>query len=81
MGNWNIAIQGAGCHHNNAPYDVEQLVAKFVSELRAQGHSVEAAYVTAGSSITIASKAADEAAAQWARRDEWQAGLGDKPGG
>jgi hypothetical protein len=51
MGNWAIHIQGVGCHHNDKPFDVEKLTAVFVKELKAQGHSVQAATVTAGSMV------------------------------
>lgn len=56
MGNWNISISGVGCHHNGAEYDVEQLAAKFVDELKKQGHTVTTADVTMGSKIDALSR-------------------------
>lgn len=48
MGNWNVTIQGVGCHHNNAPHDIESLTKKFVADVKAAGHSVSLANVTTG---------------------------------
>jgi hypothetical protein len=49
MGNWNITINGVGCHHNqNNPTDANLMTQKFVSDLRAAGHSVGEATFTYG---------------------------------
>jgi len=54
MGNWNINIQGIGCHHNfNSPTDADQLAAEFVEVLRKGGHTVESASFTSGSKEDI----------------------------
>lgn len=53
MGNWTIVIHGTGCHHNAKHYDAEQLAAKFVAELKAQGHSIEGAALTFGGSLDL----------------------------
>jgi hypothetical protein len=50
MGNWNINVQGHGCHHNRTnPTDANLLAAKFVQELKAAGHTIESATFTSGS--------------------------------
>jgi len=50
MGNWNINIQGIGCHHNEEnPTDANEMAAVFVKQLRAAGHTVESATFTSGS--------------------------------
>lgn len=44
MGRWRITIDGVGCHHNGRREIDADLAAKdFVSELRKQGHTLEAA--------------------------------------
>ncbi len=49
MGNWNIHIQGIGCHHNvNNQTDADLLAAEFVEVLKKAGHTVEGATFTAG---------------------------------
>lgn len=49
MGCWNISIQGIGSHHNtNNPSDADKLAESFVSNLRASGHTIEAASFTYG---------------------------------
>ena len=49
MGNWNISIQGTGCHHNlDLAVDADRMAARFVRELREAGHQVETASFTAG---------------------------------
>lgn len=54
MGNWNINIQGVGCHHNkDYPKDANKMAAKFVQELKAAGHTVEAAVFTHGGKTDI----------------------------
>jgi len=49
MGNWNINIQGIGCHHNqNAEIDANLSAEDLVRVLRKQGHTVESATFTSG---------------------------------
>ena len=50
MGNWNINIQGVGCHHNqnNPPSDANKMAEKFVKELKDVGHHIETATFTFG---------------------------------
>lgn len=49
MGNWNISINGTGCHHNvDHPGDADKLVNKFMAELIAGGHIIETATFTFG---------------------------------
>jgi hypothetical protein len=60
MGNWNINVQGIGCHHNNIPSDADRMAAQFVRDLRAAGHTVEGATFTSGSKVDIAVSAAPE---------------------
>jgi hypothetical protein len=49
MGNWNINIQGVGAHHNkDYPKDANVMAQKFVEDLLAAGHQVEAASFTYG---------------------------------
>ena len=55
MGNWNINIQGVGCHHNkDNPTDADRMAAEFVERLRQAGHTVEHASFTSGSKVDIA---------------------------
>ena len=50
MGNWNISIQGTGCHHNKTnETDAQRMALKFVTELNAAGHSLCDARFTYGS--------------------------------
>lgn len=54
MGNWNINIQGTGCHHNGKPEIDADLAAKeFAGKLKAQGHTIEAASFTSGSKLDL----------------------------
>jgi hypothetical protein len=49
MGNWNINIQGIGCHHNeNLPQDANQMAMNFVDSLVAAGHTIQHATFTHG---------------------------------
>lgn len=49
MGNWNISIQGTGCHHNRKlKSDANRLAAQFVQTLRDMGHQVTSATFTHG---------------------------------
>lgn len=49
MGNWNINIQGIGSHHNEGnKADAQYLAARFVEQLKASGHTIEAASFTSG---------------------------------
>lgn len=50
MGNWNINIQGIGCHHNkDNPTDANRMTEEFVHELLKAGHAIEWAAFTHGS--------------------------------
>lgn len=49
MGNWNINIQGIGCHHNQkAEIDANLAAEEFVRTLQKQGHTIESAVFTSG---------------------------------
>jgi len=49
MGQWNISVHGTGCHHNKRlETDANRMAAKFVSELKAAGHTVTKATITFG---------------------------------
>lgn len=49
MGDWHIAIEGNGPHHNKEyDKDANKMAAEFVKALRAAGHSVESATFTHG---------------------------------
>ncbi len=49
MGDWNINIQGVGCHHNkDNPTDAEKMAQQFVEALKNAGHSVSHATFTYG---------------------------------
>ncbi len=55
MGNWNINIQGTGCHHNlNLATDADKMAAEFVKKLKEAGHQIEHAEFTAGSKTILA---------------------------
>jgi hypothetical protein len=58
MGNWNINIQGVGCHHNkDYPKDADRMAAEFAVALRDAGHTVEHATFTSGSKTDVLPKA------------------------
>lgn len=60
MGNWNINVQGVGCHHNaDNPTDADRLAAQFVADLIRTGHSVETATFTSGGKTDLFPKAED----------------------
>lgn len=49
MGNWNINIQGIGCHHNQkSEIDANLAAEDFVRALQKQGHTIESATFTSG---------------------------------
>lgn len=50
MGNWNINIQGVGCHHNGptADTDANNMATAFVKALIIAGHNVQHAAFTHG---------------------------------
>ena len=49
MGNWHIAIDGVGCHHNGKKeIDADAAFVEFVDRLKADGHSVMHASFTYG---------------------------------
>ena len=57
MGNWNINIQGIGCHHNeNLPEDAQRMAAAFVEQLKKAGHTVESATFTSGGKLDLTDK-------------------------
>lgn len=55
MGNWNINIQGVGCHHNsgNNLNDANLMADDFVARLMQAGHHIENASFTYGSKECI----------------------------
>lgn len=58
MGNWNINIQGVGCHHNKKPeIDVDLAVKDFVKSLREQGQTIKSATFTYGGEEDILASA------------------------
>lgn len=63
MGDWNINIQGTGCHHNGKPeIDADLAAVEFVARLREQGHTIHGATFTSGGKtnlLEIASKPLD----------------------
>lgn len=49
MGQWNLSIHGTGAHHNKKlPSDANRMLAKFVQELKAAGHTITKATITFG---------------------------------
>lgn len=49
MGQWNISINGTGCHHNKKlATDANRMAAKLVEDLRVAGHDVRHATFVAG---------------------------------
>lgn len=62
MGNWNINIQGVGCHNNGKPeVDADLAATDFVAKLRSQGHQIESATFTHGSSMDLEAERAQPA--------------------
>lgn len=61
MGNWNINIQGVGCHHNQNPeIDANLATVEFVKKLKAQGHHIEhATFTFGGSDVPVQDAAKD----------------------
>ncbi len=58
MGDWNINIQGTGCHHNGKPeIDADLASIEFVKALRAQGHVIRSATFTSGTKTCLLEKA------------------------
>lgn len=56
MGNWHIAIQGIGPHHNPAcDEDADKLAKAFVELLRSKSQTVESATFTAGGKTDLKS--------------------------
>jgi hypothetical protein len=64
MGNWNINIQGVGCHHNGKPeIDADAAALELVKILKKQGHTIESATFTHGGKmdlLPLASKESDK---------------------
>ncbi len=80
MGNWNINIQGIGCHHNeNNPTDADLMAAKFVSDLRVAGHLIETASFTHGGKVTLARSEAAKDLRQLLSWAEQKPAIGDTP--
>ncbi len=53
MGNWNMNIQGTGCHHNGKPeIDANEAMQAFVDLLFKQGHTIDHAVFTCGGAET-----------------------------
>ena len=48
MGDWHISVQGTGIHHNGVVADADQRFARFVEQLRADGHTIVSATFTHG---------------------------------
>lgn len=64
MGNWHIAIEGIGPHHNKGyDKDADKMAVEFVKALRAAGHTVEAATFTHGGRDDVGSVPFDPKAA------------------
>jgi hypothetical protein len=62
MGNWNINIQGVGCHHNgNGVIDADLLSEEFVKRLKTAGQVVEHATFTHGGKVELQENAAKTA--------------------
>jgi hypothetical protein len=60
MGNWNITVQGVGCHHNGkAEIDADLAAVEFVEKLRKQGHTITSATFTYGGSVDLEKKSID----------------------
>jgi hypothetical protein len=57
MGNCVIEIHVTGAHHNGVDYDIDQMAAKFVEQLRAK-HNVTAAYIVSGGEHNLLDTAA-----------------------
>lgn len=55
MGNWNISINGVGCHHDidDNQLDANLMASEFVKQLKAAGHSVGHATFTHGGADDI----------------------------
>lgn len=55
MGNWNINVQGVGCHHNGPSHntDANNMARRFVEELRKAGHTIQGATFTHGGAETL----------------------------
>lgn len=58
VGNWNINIQGVGCHHNGkADIDADLAAEEFVKKLQDQGHKIESATFTSGGKTDLLKEA------------------------
>jgi hypothetical protein len=72
MGNWNITVQGTGCHHNpSLAYDANKMAAEFVQKLRDAGHTITSATFTHGG--------ADDVSDGQKYVDKWDAAQAPKP--
>ena len=60
MGNWTINIEGTGPHHNKQDFDADEIARYTVRTLKAKGHTVEHATITAsGRDNLLAAVSAD----------------------
>lgn len=54
MGNWNISIEGIGCHHNvDLKTDANKMATEFVAELKKVGHTITKASFTYGGADSL----------------------------
>lgn len=49
MGSWSLTIHGHGIHDNGKDEDIDQIIKKFIADLHAAGHQLDASYLTVGS--------------------------------
>lgn len=57
MGNWNINIQGVGCHHNtNHETDADKIAQDLVDKLVEAGQHIENATFTSGGKTQLVVK-------------------------
>ena len=58
MGNCVIEVHVTGTHHNGHCADVDQIAARFVDELKAEGQNVTAAFLVSGGEYDLLNKSA-----------------------
>lgn len=56
MGNCIVSVHVTGSHHNGESYDIDQMAAKFVDELKVK-HNVTAATIVAGGESNLLNSA------------------------
>jgi hypothetical protein len=49
MGHWSIHVEGHGIHDNGRPDDADARLKEFAEQLAADGHQVDSATITVGS--------------------------------